>query len=364
MKTISTDLNTHIQQSVTTLAWCLRIERVDGVKFYFTTHDVDIPFGGQIYKALTGFTSSSVSNKSDLTVDDLSMLGIFDDESITLPDLRAGLFDYASVFLFFLNWTDTTQGALNMRRGFFGEAVSSPQGWFQIELRGLNQLLQQNILEEYGPACRADLGDSRCTKPIDPPLWQALTTYKTVVNMLNNGCWVKAVVNANSDYTKYGNVIFECTTAGESGATAPAWDTTIGHTTADGSVVWTTRAAWTSAAHVDTVTDGSNFSVVIDAAAGNSTLSDVTWLVYGQVQWLSGLNVGKAVEIKTWGGSGSPTIQTVLPSGYVPSPGDTMALTPGCNKTLTHCRDKFANLFNKRSEDYLPGDDKAFTYAQ
>lgn len=37
------------------------------------------------------------------------------------------------------------------------------------------------------------------------------------------------------------NRVFRCTTAGTSGASEPTWDTTIGNTTNDGSVVWTTH---------------------------------------------------------------------------------------------------------------------------
>jgi len=39
------------------------------------------------------------------------------------------------------------------------------------------------------------------------------------------------------------NRIFECTTGGTSGAAEPTWDTTPGNTTADGTAVWTCRAA-------------------------------------------------------------------------------------------------------------------------
>lgn len=164
MKSISGPLATHIAQEVTTLARCWKIVRQDGVIFRFTAHDTDLLIAGDgTYSASAGFSNSAIENKSDLSVDNQDVNGVFDDDSITLNDLRAGAFDYADVFIFFVNWQDTTQGPLKMRRGKLGEVTSSPQGWFSVELRGMTQLLQQQIVELYGPECRADLFDARCT---------------------------------------------------------------------------------------------------------------------------------------------------------------------------------------------------------
>lgn len=116
----------------------------------------------ETYLAAVGFSNSAVENKSDLSVDNQDIQGIFDSDTITLADLRAGAFDYADVYIFFVNWQDSTQGILKLRRGKLGEVTSSPQGWFTVELRGMTQLLQQQIVELYGPECRADLFDSRC----------------------------------------------------------------------------------------------------------------------------------------------------------------------------------------------------------
>ena len=39
MKTLSPALQAHLDSGATTLAWCWRIERADGVVFGFTDHD-------------------------------------------------------------------------------------------------------------------------------------------------------------------------------------------------------------------------------------------------------------------------------------------------------------------------------------
>lgn len=131
--------------------------------FRFTSHDVDLVIPGDgTYSSSAGFQNTAVESKSDLSVDNLDVVGIFDSDTISLQDLRAGLFDFSDIFIFMVNWSDLTQGAINIRRGKLGEVISSPQGWFNVELRGMTQLLQINFVELYGPDCRADLFDSRC----------------------------------------------------------------------------------------------------------------------------------------------------------------------------------------------------------
>ena len=285
MKTISPELDAHLAQEVTTLARCWRIVRVDGTEFFFTTHDVDLSVDGNTYKSLTGFSATAIANNSDLSVDNLDVQGVFDDESITIEDLRAGLFDYADVYIFCVNWSDLTQGACKMRRGKLGEVTSSPkQEWFKAELRGLNQLLQQKVGDLYGPECRVDLGSTQCGVDLAP---------------------------------------------------------------------------LTSTAHVVSVTDASNFVIALDTSAGDVT--DDTWFQFGVLVWTSGNNSGRSSEIKAWDHTAN-TIQMYLGQGYIPQPGDTMSLTPGCDKSLTTCKVRFANLLNMRAESYLPGNDQVFFY--
>ena len=45
MKTLSAGLQGHVDSGTTTLAWCWRIERADGVVFGFTDHDRELEFG-------------------------------------------------------------------------------------------------------------------------------------------------------------------------------------------------------------------------------------------------------------------------------------------------------------------------------
>lgn len=168
MKTITSDLNDHAAQSTTSFATCWKVVRTDDEIFGFTDHDKDltVPVGvGVLYKARTGYTRTTIETSSSLAVDNLDLEGIFDDASITELDIVAGLWDYADVEIFQVNWADLTQGVCKMRKGRLGE-VKAGRSTFVTELRGLLQNVQQEVGRVFGPQCDADLFDARCA--VDP----------------------------------------------------------------------------------------------------------------------------------------------------------------------------------------------------
>lgn len=161
-KTTTVAMKAHIQQEVTSLCSCWKITRKDGVVLAFTDHDTDLTYLGDVYKASSGFKRTAVTGDETLAVANLDILGILDSTSITANDLRNGVYDYAQVEVFLLNWADLTQGRIAIRRGVFGEISVTPTGVFRTELRGLAQYVNYQFGELYSPACRADLGDTRC----------------------------------------------------------------------------------------------------------------------------------------------------------------------------------------------------------
>lgn len=176
-KTISVGMQAHLDGEVTSLATCWQITRQDGVEFFFTDHDTQLLIAGDVFKPDSGYKRTAIANDSTLAVDNLDIEGVFDDDEITEQDLRAGKFDYAEIRIFTVNWADLTDGIIRMRRGRIGEVGLTEQGVFRAELRGLTQQLSQRVGEAYQPECRADLGDERCTIPIDPPVREDSKAY-------------------------------------------------------------------------------------------------------------------------------------------------------------------------------------------
>jgi len=162
MKTITPALKAHLAQEVTSKANCWQLVRRDGQSFFFTDHDQDLVISGDTYLSAIGYQQTALTADSSLAVDNLEVTGILDSETLIADDLRSGLFDFAEIFLFTVNWADLSQGIMRLRRGTLGEISTTPAGTFQGELRGMVQRLVAKVGDVYTPECRADLGDSKC----------------------------------------------------------------------------------------------------------------------------------------------------------------------------------------------------------
>jgi len=156
-----------LDTETTTLATGWLLQRLDGTLYRFTDHDTAVVIAGQgapidgTYLSAIGYSTAKIESRADLSVDELTVGAVLDDTAIRDDELRAGLFDYASVWLFLVDWASPGDGILKLRRGTLGE-VGVAEGRYHAELRGLAQFLQQTIGESHSAACRADLGDARC----------------------------------------------------------------------------------------------------------------------------------------------------------------------------------------------------------
>lgn len=164
MKTVSAALDAHLARTSTTLATCWKVTRVQGSPeqvYGFTDHDRNLTIDGVVYRSSTGYTRSAIQSHASLAVDNLDLEGALVSGAITETDIRAGLWDFAAVEIFLVNWADLSMGTIKERKGTLGE-VRSGRNHFIVELRGLTQQLQQAVGRQYAMSCDADFGDSRC----------------------------------------------------------------------------------------------------------------------------------------------------------------------------------------------------------
>lgn len=281
MKSISAALDAHLSQEVTTICSCWKIVRKDGKKFFFTDHDQDVIFEGDTYEAESSYDRTAIQNGADFSVDNLDVTGILDSEKISATEVRAGLFNRADVYVFIVNWKTPSQGALKVRRGWFGEVALLDETTFTTEIRGLLQALSHDFLEVYTNDCRADFCDTRCK-----------------------------LVLANFQI-----------------------DTTV------------------------LTTNGRDEIVLPEAIA---SAIPTQGLDYGSVFFVDGPNAGRLVEIVSWD-KDTRTLDLFESVAYPITPGTLIKVAPGCDGSLESCK-RYANVINRRAEDYVPGNDKFLEY--
>lgn len=161
MKTIRTAVNDKLLAGTNTLCVCLRIERTDGVKYGFTTHTRDIVLNSVTYTPDTGAAPTALQLRSDASVDTVDLKATFEAAGITKQELEGGLFDHASVYVFYTDYEDAVVDDVPMLSGRFGEY--SHNLWsFDVSFLSLTDLLQQPIGRSVTATCDAVFGDARC----------------------------------------------------------------------------------------------------------------------------------------------------------------------------------------------------------
>ena len=150
-----------LQHALATIALCWRLERRDGVALGFTSHDRDLEIDGLIYRAAPGMLPSSVTLSDGFELDTLDVEGALTSDAIAPADLRAGRWDGAAVSLFMVDWEAPDGDRLAIARGELGEVTIRGVA-FEAELKGPTAMLDQPVVEQTSPECRAQLGDKRC----------------------------------------------------------------------------------------------------------------------------------------------------------------------------------------------------------
>lgn len=154
-----------------------------------------------------------------------------------------------------------------------------------------------------------------------------------------------------NDYRIYGGVEFMCVAPGKTSAADPVFDGTLGASTVDGTVQW--LAVVPKHMFIGQVSELATVSTKLKAAAFSGS-AVAGWYDWGVIQFLSGKNVGRAVEVLSY----NPTTKEftlAMPLPYPSENGDWFRVHTGCNKSRESCQGKFANILNMRAEPDVPG---------
>jgi hypothetical protein len=86
VKILSPGLVANLATGATTLAWCWRVTRSDGMTMGFTDHDRALGFHGTVFEPVSGLTAGEVRAGSPLEVDAQDAEGVLTSDLITEAD--------------------------------------------------------------------------------------------------------------------------------------------------------------------------------------------------------------------------------------------------------------------------------------
>ena len=168
-----------VDAELTTIAFCWRLERADGVTLGFTSHDRDLAIGDLLYRSAPGMLPSAITLSEGFEADTLDVRGALSSDAISGEDLAAGRWDGAAVALFMADWADPAAATVPLVRGTLGDVSISRNG-FEAELRGPTAALDGPVVEQTSPECRAALGDKRCR--VDMAGWRRIVRITEVLS--------------------------------------------------------------------------------------------------------------------------------------------------------------------------------------
>ncbi len=192
----------HLNNKLTTLTTCCYIRLRNGYVIGFTDHPHDLTIDNLLYSAENSFQSTSIESSANLSVDNLEIEGVIDSEVISREDLLTGVYDYAYVEIFVIDYQLPQAGKILLKSGYIGEVRFCGQK-FAAEIRGLSQKLNTNIGKYYSPTCRTNFGSEHCK--INLSDYQEKSSVSSVVNSCN---LIVDKLTFEDDWYQYGLVRF------------------------------------------------------------------------------------------------------------------------------------------------------------
>jgi hypothetical protein len=341
-----------------------------------------------------------------------NLQAILDTPAITEEDLDRGLYDYARIECFLVNYLDlpSTLTENPAKRVLVYKAIlgklSRSNIRYSFEARGFESLLNNKIGSVTSKLCRARFGDSRCGVDTDDYTYNLSVASVTsdrrgftlsAINLVIPP--VDSILSLTTTATTWADA--EAEAVGLGGHLVTIRNQTENDRLlsifggGDQELLWiglykdgiTEEFVWASGEAVtytnwnagepnnvggeeskvhlyttfapgkwnDVVGSESFYGIMELPGSGASyTNAPDGWFTYGTVTFTSGLNAGAEREIASYT---SNTVTLFEKAPFTVSPGDTLTIVTGCDKTLRNCF-RYNNVINFQGEPYIPTPDK------
>lgn len=160
-----------VSSDVTTLCYCWKMTRKDGVVTGFTDYDRTLTLDGVLCKPNSGFTAKEAETALGLTIGNSEIEGALDDAEIMATDLSAGIYDGAAIALYLVNWQTPAEFAL-LRTAYIAR-IEQADGVWRAELEGDAADFSVKRGRLFRKSCDAQLGDVNCGVFLNGPTLSA-----------------------------------------------------------------------------------------------------------------------------------------------------------------------------------------------
>jgi len=333
----------------------LTITRIDGEVEHITNASTDITVTATTWTVHPGLTVGAKTSRIDGTPPTIGFQAQLQSSvPLKFSEVVNGRYDGARVQIYAVSQSAPTTPDLVFDGLVMGDVSYTQHGIASFDLISLLAPPRGVLIEKFSLMCRYNFGswggNGQCRMPIFPVdtfPFDSITLGGEINGILRNttvtgAAWFRYRFGSDGTPEDFENVVLTATVQlGVTGAVEPAFSSTPGALTTDGTQIWRTDNAYARAARVASV-DG--HLVTLDRLPDPRAASDSTWFQPMKFVFRTGEYTGRGFKGNGWD-TGALSFETYLPCALA-AVGDWIEIAPDCDKTYSMCINKYGNAHN------------------
>lgn len=321
------------------------VTRLDGTIERVTPHERDITIDGLTWSSMGGLKSGVLTQRNDGTPPKMGLdVTTTTAGKIRFSNVDRGKYERANVLVGICDAANPVTPDFLFEGKMLGTIANNLQGETQFDLISKFAIPREIFVSVFTLGCNYSFGDSRtCKMPVYPDPYDRDMNDVEVGETIAVGDRRRYKFGTDDTPEDYEDVYLEATaiTTGITAGTPPS--STVGATSVDGGVTWTTRSANARAVQV-TATDGIR-TLTFDRIPDPRAIGDSNKLNPFKLQFVTGEYAHmNAFRGSNWD-SDTKTGQVYLPCPHV-AVGDWAFMWHDCDRTFEMCSTHHGNAVN------------------
>ncbi|ABD45134.1 phage conserved hypothetical BR0599 family protein [Ehrlichia chaffeensis str. Heartland] len=201
MKNIDPELKQHLSSEVLTIAYCLQIILQNKKIIGLTNFDQNLIIDNITYETTPGL-NIDILKYDAISGNSTKIETTINSNIIKEEEILSGLYDFATVKIFFVNYTNLTQGSAILFHGNIDKIILNNDK-FTAEVKSTFNILSRNIGDLFSSSCRAQFCDNKCKLNKE-----AFTNIHSITRVVSNQEFECInLINIDNYYT-YGSIVF------------------------------------------------------------------------------------------------------------------------------------------------------------